>query len=209
MPHKQSVAQLMDRLEGEAAELQAVNTVHNRDGLLIGHNTDVGGFCASLDRAGFAPRGKRALLMGAGGAARAVAFALAKAGCDPLLVAGRNPEKTARFCKEVGGEPISLEDAVRESSSAALLVNATSVTALEEGPELAGLVSQMAGGKAMELVVDINYGRRQNIWQELAMASGAAFRDGLDMLALQARLSFQIWTGRDPGAELFLNALRG
>ena len=209
VPHKETVARLMDRLEGEAAELNAVNTVHNRDGLLVGHNTDVGGFMASLELAGFEPNGKCALLIGAGGAARAVAFAMARAGSAPLLVAGRNLEKTAKFCEQVGGEPISLERAADEFPRASLLVNATSVSDPGEGPELAGLVARMAGAKDLELVVDINYGRKKNIWLDLAGANGASFRDGLDMLALQARLSFMIWTGRDPGAELFLKALKG
>ena len=94
MPHKAEVAALVDECSAVAAALGAVNCVVNRDGTLRGENTDGAGFLASLARgAGFDPAGRRCLIIGAGGAARAVALALAGAGCADVAVVNRTAER--------------------------------------------------------------------------------------------------------------------
>jgi shikimate dehydrogenase len=90
MPHKEAVADAMDELSDDARRLRAVNTIELRGGLLVGHNTDAPGFARFLERdAGFDPAGRTALLFGAGGAARACALALARAGLTRIVVALR------------------------------------------------------------------------------------------------------------------------
>ncbi len=96
MPHKADVASLVDECTEVARRLGAVNCIVNRAGVLTGTNTDGEGFVASLARgAGFDPRGRRCLVLGAGGAARAVVLALADAGASDVVVANRTPERAA------------------------------------------------------------------------------------------------------------------
>ncbi|MEE9203257.1 MAG: shikimate dehydrogenase [Dehalococcoidia bacterium] len=94
VPHKEAVIPLMDEVEDTAREMGAVNTIVKRDGSLVGHNTDVSGFLRALhDEGGFDPAGRAALLVGAGGVARAVGFGLLKAGVSRLVIVNRSPER--------------------------------------------------------------------------------------------------------------------
>lgn len=146
--------------------------------------------------------------MGAGGAARSVVLALARLGAAPLWVAARRPVQARALCAELGGEAIDLEQAARVAAQARLLVNAAAVSSPAESPKMAAWVRALQASR-LEQVMDINYGRGENFWADLARAAGARFSDGLVMLAHQAALSFTRWTGRSvPGAR-FLAALEG
>ena len=136
MPHKADVAGLVDECTDVARRLGAVNCIVNRDGRLLGTNTDGEGFVASLARgAGFTPAGKRCLVIGAGGAARAVVLALAEAGASQVAVLNRTPERAATAAALAGaagsvvpaGPAGSAEETARSRSvdSADLVVNAT------------------------------------------------------------------------------------
>ena len=104
VPHKERVAGLVDRLDAAAAAIGAVNTIVRENGSLAGYNTDAYGFITSLKAmAGFDPRGKRAVLLGAGGAARAAVFALAEEGVRSLVIANRTLERAESLAAGLGG----------------------------------------------------------------------------------------------------------
>lgn len=207
VPHKEAAAALADRLTPPAAALGAVNTLVLRDGVLEGHNTDVGGFVQALGLAGFAPGGRRCLVLGAGGAARAVVQALREAGAASVQVAGRNLRRVEALTERLGGQPLDLVQASERAGQAELIVNATSVSSPSESLAMAAFASMLRLSGRCRLVMDINYGRQENIWARLAETSGAAFCDGLSMLACQARQSFFIWTGREVPLASFQGAL--
>jgi shikimate dehydrogenase len=194
MPHKTEAAELVGRLSNDAALLGAVNTVHVVGGELEGHNTDVGGFDRFLRRdAGFEPAGRSALLYGAGGAARACALALARAGIGALTVVARDERTTAalrRVADEVG---VPLEVVGPDAATGRrfdLVVNATPVGTGEDpkhrslphlGPEV--------------LVVDLLYDPPTTDLQRRAREAGAPTFGGIGHLVEQAALAFELWTG--------------
>jgi len=209
VPHKEAAAALAEELTPQAAALGAVNTLALRRGVLEGHNTDVDGFAQALGQAGFAAGGRRCLVLGAGGAARAVVQALHEQGAASVQVAGRSPRRARALTERLGGEPLDLAQAAAVAGQAELIVNATSVSSPAESPAMAAFALGLCLDSRCGLVMDINYGRAENIWARLAAASGAAFCDGLAMLACQARLSFFIWTGREVPLASFQRALEG
>jgi len=137
MPHKEAVADVMDDLTEDADRLRAVNTIEVVRDRLIGHNTDAPGFARFLVHdVGFEPAGKTALLFGAGGAARACALAVARAGLTRIVVALREPARAAPLADALDGfatevEAIAFDDAAE--ASADLVVNATPLGAHGEG----------------------------------------------------------------------------
>ncbi|MGD8562015.1 MAG: shikimate dehydrogenase [Desulfarculaceae bacterium] len=208
VPHKQAVIAHLDGLSDQARRLGAVNTISRENGRLWGHNTDADGFLQALAGAGFQPQGKAALVLGAGGAARAVVLALAEAGASEVWVGARRLEQATGLCRQLGGLPVSLQEVPSLMDSVQLLVNATSVSHPRESPEMAAFVEQLPNPPKLELVMDLNYGRRENLWARAAEVWQSPFEDGLSMLAHQARLSFKIWTGRDLEPGEFLNPLK-
>ncbi len=206
VPHKQGVMPFLDEVEDEAQTLGAVNTITVENGRLLGGNTDCPGFASALEDTGYVAVGRPALVVGAGGAARAVVHALAKLGASPLWVAVRRLEQAAELCAVLGGEPLDMHQAARAVGQAALLVNTASASSPSESPDLAAWAAGL-GAEKLQQVMDINYGRRENFWAELARRQGAGFCDGLAMLAAQAALSFARWTGREVPWHRFLAAL--
>jgi shikimate dehydrogenase len=205
-PHKRAVVPHLASLAPEAAALGAVNTLVPAPGGFRGHNTDAAGFADALARAGFDPAGARALVIGAGGAARAVAWSLLRGGAARVALAARDPERARRAAAGLGCRGAGLGRAAEWARRAELVVNAASVSTAAESPEMARLAASLRPERC-RLVMDLNYGRGGGVWQELARQSGAAFGDGLVMLAAQARRSFALWTGLRPELELFLAAL--
>ncbi len=207
VPHKQAVVPCLDALKGEAERLGAVNTIVNQEGVLVGHNTDVAGFGNALAQAGFQAAGRRALVLGAGGAARAVVLALTRAGAARVWVAGRTLPKVQALADDLQAAAAELKQGAELVAEVHLLVNATSVSSAAESASLAALAAGLTTGGACSLVVDLNYGRPDNLWQGWARRQGARFMDGLAMLAHQARLSFELWTGIKPPLAQFLAGL--
>jgi shikimate dehydrogenase len=211
MPHKTAVAALVDDCTEVARRLDAVNCIVNTDGVLLGTNTDGEGFVASLARgAGFTPAGKRCLVIGAGGAARAVVLALADAGASEVAVLNRTPGRAtaaaalARAAGSVvtpGDDADSLAQAV---ASADLVVNATPVgmTGGAAGPWLVAPQLLHAGQVAADLV----YLPRPTPWLVQAAAAGARGVDGLGMLVHQAAAQLALWTGAAPPVEAMWQA---
>ena len=192
MPHKEAVVEHLDELSGDAREVGAVNTIQRLGPRLVGHNTDVDGFTEFLSGdAGFDVAGKDALVLGSGGAARAVVRALGSLGAARVTVAGRDPEKAgavAGLSGVAGGA--AWDDAPKLAHDADLVVNATP---LGMDGELALPGARFREGQC---VVDLIYTPPSTPLVEAARAAGAEAWGGLGMLVRQAAASFTIWTGQ-------------
>lgn len=207
LPHKAAAARLLDGLSEAAQAIGAVNTVIHQNGRLIGDNTDAPGLLAALQDAD-APRGP-AVVLGAGGAARAAVYALVGNG-RPVWVWNRTLEKAQQLAQDF--DTPAAEFHVRAAnfgalpwSEIALVVNATSagLNAPEESP-LPTFPSLPEGA----LVYDMVYKPLETRLVRDARERGLRAESGLGMLAQQARLSFKAWTGVDLDAQVFLNAAR-
>lgn len=208
MPHKADVARLVDERSPSAERLGAVNCVVRRDDRLAGMNTDGEGFVAALRHGpGFDPAGRRCLVIGAGGAARAVVLALGGAGAAEVAVVSRRPEQAADAAG-LAGEAGRVAGAT-EAAAADLVVNATPLgmggTAGEGSmppvdPSLLG---------PSQVVVDLVYHPVTTPWLAGAAARGARVQNGLGMLVHQAALQLELWTGQKiPVGELWGAARR-
>jgi shikimate dehydrogenase len=195
MPHKTEAARGCERLSDDAALLDAVNTIVVGPDALEGANTDAPGFerFLRLD-AGFDPAGRRAVVFGAGGAARACALALGRAGLGELVVAVREPERGApleRLARELPVDVRVVPLAAGAAEQADLVVNATPLgrtgETLPHPPLHEGV-----------LVVDLLYRPAVTPLLAAAREAGAAAFGGLGLLLHQAALSFELWTGREP-----------
>jgi shikimate dehydrogenase len=197
MPHKADVAGAVDRLSPTAERLGAVNTVVRRGGVLVGESTDGEGFVTALrGDEGFDPAGKRCLVVGAGGAARAVIVALAEAGAAEVVVAGRTPERVAAAAALAGGR--GRVGTTKEASAVDLVVNATPL-GMGGDPGLPVDPSLVGPG---QVVADLVYHPLATPLLEAARARGAVAVNGLGMLIHQAALAFRLWTGEDPPLEV-------
>ncbi len=206
-PFKEKVIPYLDVLSEGANIIGAVNTIVCKDGRLKGYNTNAIGIMDALNAAHFDIPGKKALVIGTGGAARAVAFILNWLRAESIFVAGRDKDKTRRLAERFSGTPWRLGDLPEYPVNVDLIVNATSISGCDESSELTGIVGSMKTD-GCRLVFDLNYGRRDNIWQTLAQKNNILFMDGMSVLAYQARRTFLLWTGRDVPQEEFLNALK-
>lgn len=197
MPHKTEVAGLVDRLTPRAEQLGAVNTVAWEGTELVGHNTDGAGFLDALrlDH-GIDPAGRRCVVLGAGGAGRAVVLALAEAGAAEVIVVNRSPERGAAAAALAPG-PARVGPA-EEVAGAHLVVNATPVGMAGTGPPIPIDPELLQAG---QVVVDIVYHPPLTVLLREARARGATTVGGLGMLVHQAAHAFRLWTGEDPPLE--------
>jgi len=212
MPHKANVATLVDRCSDRAARLGAVNCVTNRDGLLQGDNTDGAGFVASLARgASFDPTGARCVVVGAGGAARAVILALADAGASEVAVVNRTPARAGEAAALAGpvGRVVTNESREADIAQADLVVNATPVGMVGDGSRSgeSDWVVEPALLHEGQVAADLIYVPRPTAWLAAAEASGAVTVDGLGMLVHQAALQLEIWTGAKAPVDVMWRAV--
>lgn len=215
IPHKQAVLPYLDELSAEARLIGAVNTVCNRGGRWIGHNTDAPGLIDALvGDAGFDPTGCRATLLGAGGVASAAAFALAQAGVRRLVIVSRASEPGSDLARQVGESLPAVEtiavpwDAaymaplLRETD---LLVNGTPVGMSPHEDE-----SPIAdpGWLHPDMVAcDLVYRPRQTRLLRDAAAWGARTIDGLGLLLYQGARAFELWFGEPAPLSVMRDAL--
>ncbi|MGA6927603.1 MAG: shikimate dehydrogenase [Desulfosarcina sp.] len=207
-PFKEKVLPYLDVLSEGANIIGAVNTIVCKKDQLKGYNTNAIGIMDTLNEVGFEVAGKKALVIGTGGAARAVLFILNWLRAESVIVAGRDRQKTTLLADHFSGQALTLNDLATVPLNVDIVVNATSVSSGDESGELSGIVGNMKSS-GCQLVFDLNYGRHDNIWQQLAEKNGIRFIDGLSCLAYQARRTFLLWTGREVPQELFLKALEG
>lgn len=192
-PHKTAILPLLDELDPSAGEVGAVNTVKNEGGRLVGFNTDGEGAVRFLRERLGSLRGRRTVLLGAGGAARAIAFSLLKEGAE-LTILNRTPSKARRLASELKGEVSwgGLERLREVLPSADLLINATPVGMDGKGGTLVTSDLMHPGLFVMDLV----YHPPETSLMREARKAGARAENGLGMLLHQAALSFTIFTGR-------------
>lgn len=212
MPHKVSVTEYLDELDTLAEKIGAVNTIVNHDGKLKGYNTDAAGSIHALKANGIKTEGKRVVLLGAGGAARAIAFALADSKAKVTIL---NRKKELNWAIELAarvGRAYQIELPVLELNKknlekvlagADILVNATSVgmSPFTDGsPTAADLLPP---GLA---VFDIVYNPVETMLLKEAKQAGAHIISGLDMLVGQGAVSFELWTGEKAPVEIMKKA---
>jgi len=206
VPYKEGVIPFLDVLSEGAKIIGAINTIAWEGDVLKGYNTNAIGFMDTLEEIEYAVPGKRALVFGSGGAAKAVVFILNWLRAESVYISARNELRSREMAERLGGEAISLEDAVASPLGVDLVINATSVSSEDESPEFAALVNRL-DLSGCQLLMDLNYGREQNIWERKAVTSGVRFIDGLRALAYQARRTFALWTGIQVEPNEFLSAL--
>jgi shikimate dehydrogenase len=212
VPHKQALLPLMDELTPAARAIGAANTVIMADGRLRGHNTDAAGFIRALREAGVAPEGRRALVLGAGGAARAVVYALALAGARITLL-NRTPERAAALAAEfdalnpaaqVQAGALDAATLARLAPGAQLVVNTTPLGMWPhgEGCPWPDEVPYPPGAFCYDLI----YNPRETALMRLARAAGAGAASGLGMLVHQGAEAFECWTGVAAPVEVMYRA---
>lgn len=209
MPHKIGVLKLLDSLSPAAESMGAINTIHNKNGELVGYNTDGTGAMIALERK-VDPRGKKAVLLGAGGAARAIAFCLAKK-CKELTILNRTKEKAVELAKSLHGLgasvsalPLKGVTLRKELSDANILVNTTPVGMtpnVNETPVTRDLL------KSKLVVFDVVYNPPKTKLLKEAEAVGAVTVSGVDMLVNQGAITFKIWTGHEAPVKVMRQAV--
>ncbi len=210
IPHKHAALVPADTASQAARAIGAANTLtFAPDGTIAAENTDAPGFLAALD---VSPLGMSALVLGAGGSARAVVWALREAGAREVAVWNRTPERARALARDLGVR------AVPRPAPADLLVNCTSVGLELEGESLKQSATEPQGLNLLELtfdqvgtyshVVDLVYRSSPTPLLAAARAHGARTVDGLEILLAQGALSFELWTGVEPPLEIMRHALR-
>lgn len=204
VPHKRAALEIADRASDVAREIGAANTL-SFAGRIVADNTDAAGLLAALPES---PAGKRALVLGAGGAARAVVWALQREGAA-VEIWNRTPIRARELAAQLGGEAI--EDVSTPDYD--LIVNATSVgmqpaSSQSGGEGLKPLPLVADGFGDRQVVVDLVYGSGETELARAARKRGAAVIDGLEVLVHQGAESFRIWTGLAPPLEAMRRAAR-
>jgi shikimate dehydrogenase len=199
VPHKEAALALADEASEASQQIGAANTLVFDGKEIEAHNTDADGLLASLPDT---PRGRRTLVLGAGGAARAVIWALLWEGAE-VEVWNRTAEKAAALCAALGGAAVT--DPRQDSYE--LLVN-TSAAGMRGEDAFEHLPLEPDLFAASQTVVDMVYGERRSALLEAAEAAGAATVDGLEILVQQGARSLEIWTGRAPDLEIMRKAAR-
>lgn len=204
VPHKETAYRAMDEVDRWAQRLKAVNTIVLRDGALYGANTDAYGFLESLREAhpGWQADAGPAVVLGAGGAARAIVAGLQDAGAPEIRITNRTPERADALQDEFGAPILTVAWDNREAAldGAALLVNTTSL-GMEGQPPLDLALDALPSDA---VVYDIVYVPLETPLLAAARARGNPAVDGLGMLLHQARPGFRDWFGTDPAVDQIL-----
>lgn len=213
IPHKEVAFRGLSRLDDSARLLGAVNTVKfAEDGELVGHNTDGAGFLRALDEAfGRTVKGDSVLVLGSGGAGRAVALTAAREGARRLVLADLDESRCDRVATEIRGLFPAVEVAVAGAAAAQveaarqadLVVQATPVGMKADDRSLLGPEAFRAGQRAFDLIYHVS----QTVFMEAARQGGAEAVNGLGMLLHQGAKAFHIWTGVQPPLEAMRRAL--
>ena len=212
IPHKVAVIQYLDEVAESAQVMGAVNTVRRDGDRLIGENTDGKGFMQALrDDAGIDPTGKRAVVLGAGGAARAITVELALAGAHEIIVVNRSAERGEGLVRLLNAKTpansafVPWHGAYRVSEDTDLLINATSIGLypdVDAVPEV-----DFATITPGMVVCDVIPNPPNTPFLRQAAARGAKTIDGLGMLVYQGAIAFTMWTGHDAPVEVMHKAL--
>ena len=197
IPHKQAALALADRASDAARAIGAANTLTFSGGAIEADNTDAPGLLAAL---GESPAGRTALVLGAGGAGRAAAWALTTAGAADVAIWNRTPERARALAAELGAR------AVEKVPVADIVVNCTSVGLSDAEATFKALPVEADELGAGSLVVDMVYRAGETRFLEAARTRGARVVDGLEILVAQGAASFERWTGMEAPREAMRDA---
>jgi shikimate dehydrogenase len=202
VPHKENVLQFLDEINGDASFIGAVNTIVNRDGSLVGFNTDGWGFMRSLSEEGIDAGGKIVFLVGSGGAARAISYHLSEE-TSRLFLYDIDTDKSEKLASDLGNirSNVSRADPIEGLASADVIINATPM-GLHASDPLPFDTTQLS---QRQVIIDLVY--RETRLQEEATQKGLKTINGLGMLLWQGVLAFELWTGVIPPHDLMRKAL--
>lgn len=212
IPFKTEIIPLMDALSEDARRIQAVNTVVVEDGRLVGHNTDVAGFLAGFAERGIALTGKNAVLIGAGGAARAALWGLLRSGVSSVAIGVRSVEKgaalAADFTTDGDVRAVSFDDAawIAACSDADIVVQTTPLGMTPHTEEMPPVDAAVINPSAV--VCDLIYTPAETRFLREARARGCETINGETMLVAQGAAAFHLWAGVRPDMELMKRTLR-
>lgn len=212
IPFKTEIIPLLDALSEDARRIQAVNTVVIEDGRMVGHNTDVAGFLAGFAERGIALTGKNAVLIGAGGAARAALWGLLRSGVSSIVIGVRNAAKgaalAADFTTDGDVRAVSFDDAawIAACSDADIVVQTTPLGMTPHTEEMPPVDAAMINPSAV--VYDLIYTPAETRFLREARARGCETINGETMLVAQGAEAFHLWTGVRPDMELMKRTLR-
>jgi shikimate dehydrogenase len=214
IPHKERVLDHLDGVDEHAREVGAVNTVVNRDGRLLGYNTDGPGYLLSLrEETGFTPAGKDIVIIGAGGAARSIFFALLCGRPASVVIANRTLKRAESLAAElrerfsstdIKTAALGREALERHLMDADILINTTSLGMVGWGE----LTLPLDGLPGRAIVSDIVYRPVETGLIRDARSRGLAVHGGLSMLVRQGAISFELWTGRKAPVDVMMKAAR-
>ena len=213
IPHKVAVIEHLDELSPEASAIGAVNTVRIEGGRKIGENTDGKGFLRGIrNDAGVEPRGKRVVMLGAGGAARAIGTELVLAGAADLLVVNRSPDRGETMVEDMRtatGGAVRFErwhGTFGVPATCDLLVNATSIGLFPDVEAMPAV--DLSSVRDSMLVADAVFNPPETRLLAAARARGLPTLDGLSMLVYQGVIAYEMWTGQSPDEGAMKTALR-
>ena len=226
VPYKEAVLPLLDQVDDLASSVGAVNTIVKKDDKLLGFNTDVCGFIDALGKEGhFDPEGKRVVILGAGGAARAVSFALVQRKASSLVIINRTFERARALADSLGSY---IRDSSPGSETPKTKVAALSWQSLGSGETfrhchlivnctIMGMKHSSQEGQSPlsieviprgVLVCDLVYNPSLTPLLQIAQKAGASILGGLPMLVYQGAASFELWTGRQAPVDIMLKRAR-
>ena len=206
IPHKEAIIHYLDELDPLSKQIGAVNAIKNEEGVLLGRNTDALGAKQALLDAGFKIEGKKALILGAGGAARAISFALTEK-IDEIFISNRTEEKAIKLAKELHhktkikavGKDMSEKTLRTLVDSVDILINTTPIgmyPKIDVSPISKDLLDENL------FIFDIIYNPLQTRLLKDAKEIGSKTLNGLDMFINQGALAFEWWTGKKPNVKL-------
>ena len=214
IPHKEIVIPYLDEISKEAELIGAVNTVKNENGKLIGYNTDGRGFVKSLVEEGFKPQDKKVLIIGAGGAARAVGFQLSLEGVSDLYVANRTFEKADSLVKDINNNlelnlvealPLVNKDLQQVMNDLDLIVDTTPI-GMHPNCEVEPVIAPELLHKEL-VVADLVYNPMETTLLKAAKEVGAKTIGGLGMLVYQGAIALEIWSGKDAPTKVMKDSI--
>ncbi|MEI8256025.1 MAG: shikimate dehydrogenase [Deltaproteobacteria bacterium] len=213
VPHKIAAVSFCDRLDAQAAAIGAVNTLRFADGCVIGHNTDADGAVDAFRAAGVSLSGARVVVLGSGGAARAVAVGLARAGVAHVAVRARRAHAAQAVVVAVTASGVHADADVLIARDPAVaradvIVQATSA-GLDGAPDDDAVIAALDGARSGAFAMDVVYAPRETRWLAAARAGGLRPVDGLGMLAGQAARALSLWFDRAVAPDIlrgFLDA---
>ncbi|RHW40977.1 shikimate dehydrogenase [Neobacillus notoginsengisoli] len=202
VPFKTDIIPLLDWIDPLALEIGAVNTVVNKDGILLGYNTDGPGFLKSLEEELTLPKQPAILIIGAGGAARAIFFTLEKIGPSAIDLCNRSLEKAQSLAAEakshVPSNALTLDEAERRLNDYDLIIQTTTVGMY---PEIGQLPLDPGGMNKPFSAADIIYNPYETEFLKRCRLRGAKTVNGIGMFVYQGALAFELWTGVEPDSE--------